>query len=260
MHINELARIALVVIASKLQRQNLERDTKGTSVIVPDSDFALALLGLGAVLDDVVKRLIELELVRVQDRRFTVRVQDRRFTLLYQYSDSKPAFPTVDDVLENWWVSTHVNDPEASHPLQLPPYRSLDYEYLNRREEFLKASASIATTGPVPSGVVMFSGVIASDWKQKSQSHFEVWTYTGRIVRMVEPSSRHPLRTRLHVRVHSLVRDTEMGYLRASNAVVQAVATTQEQLEAEVIRLQEKTKAVSQQAATQTASEGNWEP
>ena len=100
----------------------------------------------------------------------------------------------------------------ASHPSQLPPFRSLDYEYLNRREE--------------------------SVWKRKS--HFEVRTYTGRIMRMVEPISPHPLRTGFHVRVRSFIRDTEMGYLRASDAVVEAVATTQEQLEAEVIRLQEK--------------------
>ena len=248
MHIDELARIALVVIASKLQRQNLERDTKGTSVIVPDSDFAFALYGLGTSRGEVVRRLIELELVRVQNRRFT---------LLYPYSDSKPAFPTVEDALTNWLVSVHVNAPEASYSSELPTIRSEHYEYLNRREEFLKASASIATKGPIPSGRVRFDGVIGSAWKKKSQWYFEVWTYTGRIIRMAGPGSQPLWRTGFHVRVLSFARETGMGYLMASDAVVEVVATTRAQLEAKLIRLEQSTKAVRQQAAAQTASKGN---
>ena len=247
MHIDELARIALVVIASKLQRQNLERDTKGMSVIVPDSDFAFALYGLGTSRSEVVRRLIELELVRVQNRRFT---------LLYPYSDSKPAFPTVEDALTNWLVSVHVNAPEASYSSELPTIRSEHYEYLNRREEFLKASASIVTKGPIPSGRVTFDGVIGSAWKRTSQWYVEVWAYTGRIIRMAGPGPQ-PLLTGFHVRVLSFAQETEMGYLMASDAFVEVVATSRAQFEAKLISLEQSTKAVRQQAAAQTASKGN---
>jgi hypothetical protein len=74
---------------------------------------------------------------------------------------------------------------------------------------------------------------------------------------MAGPGSQPLWRTGFHVRVLSFARETGMGYLMASDAVVEVVATTRAQLEAKLIRLEQSTKAVRQQAAAQTASKGN---